>query len=141
MTEISRAPSGSRSFSTVVPAHGEDLSICTSTISRFSLRSSSRCTRSCSGTSCSTRPRMLEVAHTVGEMPSRSKCGWLRGSLTRAITFGTPYVSLHRLVLELGLEPLEAVAVLLDDRRLVTVAQQGAHHVGTGLAAPCDQNV
>ena len=30
------------------------------------------------------------VALTVGEIPSRSKCGWLRGSLTRAITFSTP---------------------------------------------------
>ena len=28
---------------------------------------------------------MLDVAQTVGEMPSRSKCGWLRGSFTRAI--------------------------------------------------------
>ena len=36
---------------------------------------------------------MLEVAQTVGEMPSRSKCAWLRGSLTRAITFGVPYFS------------------------------------------------
>ncbi len=31
---------------------------------------------------------MLDVAQMVGEMPSRSKCAWLRGSLTRAITFG-----------------------------------------------------
>ena len=30
----------------------------------------------------------------VGEIPSRSKCAWLRGSFTRAITFGTPYFSL-----------------------------------------------
>ena len=34
-----------------------------------------------------------EVAQTVGETPSRSKCTWLRGSLTRAITFSTPYFS------------------------------------------------
>ena len=31
-----------------------------------------------------------QVAQTVGEMPSRSKCAWLRGSFTRAIVFGTP---------------------------------------------------
>ncbi len=36
---------------------------------------------------------MLDVAQIVGEMPSRSKCAWLRGSLTRAITFGTPNFS------------------------------------------------
>src|ERR671924_115307 len=57
--------------------------------SSSSLRSSSRWTSSCSGTSCSTRARMLEVAQTVGEMPRRSKCAWFRGSLTRAIVFGT----------------------------------------------------
>ena len=33
---------------------------------------------------------MLCVALTVGEMPSRSKCAWLRGSLTRAMTFVAP---------------------------------------------------
>jgi hypothetical protein len=33
------------------------------------------------------------VAETVGEMPSRSKYGWLRGSLMRAITLFTPYFS------------------------------------------------
>src|SRR4029453_10530488 len=49
MTEIRREPSGRSSFSTVFPAAGAPLSIWTSTISRFSLRSSSRCTRSCSG--------------------------------------------------------------------------------------------
>ena len=48
-------------------------------------------------------------------------------------------VSLHRLMLELGLEPFEAVAILLDDRRLVAVAQQCAHDVGSGLAAACNQ--
>ena len=118
---------------------------------------------------------MLEVAQTVGEIPSRSKCGWLRGSLTRAMTFGTPYfslaicvitmlsssspvkartlhaglledeelgrISLHGLMLELRLQPLEAVAVLLDDRRLVAVAQKRAHDVGAGLPAPCNQHV
>src|SRR5215217_7620265 len=62
MIEIRREPSGRSSFSTVLPAAGAPLSIWTSTISRFSLRSSSRCTRSCSGTSCSTRPRTLDVA-------------------------------------------------------------------------------
>ena len=36
---------------------------------------------------------MFEVAQTVGEMPRRSKCAWLRGSFTRAMTFGTPYFS------------------------------------------------
>ena len=45
---------------TRLPAAGASPSICTSTISRFSLRSSSRRTSPCSGTSCSTRPRMLE---------------------------------------------------------------------------------
>ena len=49
--------------------------------------------RSCSGTSCSTSAMIPEVAQIVGEIPSRSKCAWLRGSLTRAITFGTPYFS------------------------------------------------
>ena len=34
-----------------------------------------------------------EVAQIVGEIPSRSKCAWFRGSFTRAITFGTPYFS------------------------------------------------
>ena len=31
------------------------------------------------------------MAQTVGAMPSRSKCSWFRGSLTRATTFGTAY--------------------------------------------------
>ena len=44
----------------------------------------------CSGTSCSTRPRRPDVAQTVCVIPRRSKCVWLRGSLTRAIAFGTP---------------------------------------------------
>ena len=34
------------------------------------------------------------MAETVSVIPTMSKCGWLRGSLTRAITFGTPYFSL-----------------------------------------------
>src|SRR5581483_8937708 len=92
-TEISCDPDGSGMPSTGLPTQGESRSICTSTISRFSLRSSSRCTRSCSGTSCSTSASRDSVAQTVGEIPSRSKCGWFRGSLTRAITLGTPYFS------------------------------------------------
>src|SRR6185437_13143015 len=80
ITEMSREPSGSDSASTLRPADGESPSICTSTISRFSPRSSSRWMRSCSGTSCSTSAITLEVAQIVGEIPSRSKCGWLRGS-------------------------------------------------------------
>ena len=123
---------------------------------------------------------MLEVAQTVGEMPSRSKCAWLRGSLTRAITFWTPYFSfaswqmtmlsssspvsastmsggrampgaleheqlgrvaaLH-LVLELVLEPVEAVAALLDQRHLVPEAQERARDVRADLAAACDDDV
>ena len=74
---------------TRLPAAGESRSIWSSTISRFSFRSSSRCTIPCSGTSCSTSPSTFEVAQTVCEIPSRSKCSWLRGSLTLAITFGT----------------------------------------------------
>jgi hypothetical protein len=50
-------------------------------------------------------------------------------------------VALHRLVLELGLEPFVAAAILLDDRRLVTIAQQRAHDVGSGLAAACNQYI
>ena len=34
---------------------------------------------------------MLVVAQMVCVMPSRSKCCWLRGSLTRAIAVRTPY--------------------------------------------------
>src|SRR5215210_2626573 len=94
MIEIRREPLGRSSCSTVFPAAGAPESICTSTISRFSLRSSRRWTRSCSGTSCSISAIKPRVAETVGEIPSRSKCAWLRGSLTRAITFGTPYFSL-----------------------------------------------
>ena len=123
---------------------------------------------------------MLEVAHTVGEMPSRSKCGWFRGSLTRAMIFWHAVlllgelrdhevvlvvsgeseheirrsldpgllegvelrrVALHRLVLEFGLEPLEPVALLLDDGRLVAVAEQRAHDVRARLAAACNQDI
>ena len=54
-TEISRAPSGSRSAWTRLPSQVAPLSTVTSTISRFSLRSSSRWIRPCSGTSCSIR--------------------------------------------------------------------------------------
>src|SRR5438132_1164183 len=36
---------------------------------------------------------MLAVAETVAEIPSRSKCAWLRGSFTRATTLLTPYFS------------------------------------------------
>ena len=107
----------------------------------------------------------LEVAQTVGEMPSRSKCSWLRGSLTRAITFWTPYFSraswqMIDVVLVVAgdarrrcraaarsrpararrsrsrrractwcsnscLEPLEAVAALLDQRHLVLRRRAG----------------
>ena len=42
------------------------------------------------GTSCSIRPMIAPVAETVGEIPSRSKYAWLRGSLMRAITLPTP---------------------------------------------------
>ena len=45
------------------------------------------------GTSCSTSARMPDVAQTVWVIPSRSKCCWFLGSLTRAIAFGTPYPS------------------------------------------------
>src|SRR4029079_8896768 len=93
MIEIRREPSGRLSFSTRLPAAGAPGGICTSTMSRFSLRSSSRWTRSCSGTSCSISAIRPRVAETVGEIPSRSKCVWLRGSFTRAITFRTPYFS------------------------------------------------
>ena len=50
-------------------------------------------------------------------------------------------VPVHRLVLELGLEPLVAVAVLLDDRCLMAVPQERAHDVRARLAAACDQDV
>jgi len=72
------------------PAAGAFASTCSSTTSRPSLRSSSSFTRPCCGTSCSTRPRRPEVAHTVWVIPRRSKCCWFRGSLTRAIAFLTP---------------------------------------------------
>ena len=97
-------------------------------------------------------------------MPSRSKCSWLRGSLTRAIDLrhavllageladddvvlvvaggrdedvGRPRdarlledeqlrrVARLHLVLELLLEPLEAVAALLDQRHLVAHPRSG----------------
>ena len=61
MTEMRREPSGSASASTPLPGRrASRRSICTSTISRFSLRSSSRWIRSCSGTSCSTSAMMPE---------------------------------------------------------------------------------
>ena len=44
-------------------------------------------------------------------------------------------------VLELVLEPLEAVAALLDERHLVAGAQQAAREVRADLPAACDQDV
>ena len=51
-------------------------------------------TSSCWGSSCSISARIVAVAETVRLIPSIAKCRWLRGSLTRAITLGTPYFSL-----------------------------------------------
>ena len=45
------------------------------------------------------------------------------------------------LKLELLLEPLEAVEALLDQRHLVSVADQRAGDVGADLAAACDDRV
>ena len=120
---------------------------------------------------------MFDVAQIVGEMPSRSKCAWFRGSFTRAITFGTLYFSfaiwqMMRLsssspvtastrsggrrmpgaledeelrsvaavddVLELLLERREPVAALLDQRHLVTRAEQEAREVRADLS-PADR--
>src|SRR5262245_18482662 len=89
-TEMRREPSGSTMSPAFLPAAGEPASTCTSTTTSPSSWSSSSRTSPCSGTSCSTRPRMLVVAQSVWVTPSRSKCCWLRGSLTRATAFGTP---------------------------------------------------
>ena len=89
-TEITREPSGSRTSRIDLPAQAACGPTRISTISRFSLRSSSRWIRPCSGTSCSIRAMIDAVADTVGEIPSRSKYGWLRGSFTRAIVVSTP---------------------------------------------------
>ena len=179
-TEIRRAPSGSWSARTRLPLQFASLSIVTSTISRFSFRSSSRWIRPCSGTSCSISAMIDAVAETVGEMPRRSKYGWLRGSLMRAITLldavllageladdhvvlvvagrsdeqvGRPLdpgaleheqfggVATQHLVLELGLELVEAVRALLDQRHLVTAAQERACEVRADLAAARDEDV
>ena len=50
-------------------------------------------------------------------------------------------VAVDDLVLELVLEPLEAVAPLLDQRHLVPAAEQAAREVRADLAAACDQDV
>ena len=50
------------------------------------------------------------VADTVGEMPSRSKYGWLRGSLTRAIVVSTPYFS------RASWQMIDVVLVVAGDR-------------------------
>ena len=120
------------------------------------------------------------VAETVGEIPSRSKYGWLRGSLMRAITLLDAVllageladddvvlvvagrrdeqvgraldagaleheqlgrVAAEHLVLELGLELVEAVRPLLDQRHLVAGAEQRPREVRADLAAACDQDV
>ena len=87
--ETSRTSSGSERPATRLPAAGASGETCSSTTSSPSRRSSSSFTSPCSGTSCSTRPSRPDVAHRVRVTPSRSKCAWLRGSLTRATTFGT----------------------------------------------------
>jgi hypothetical protein len=50
-------------------------------------------------------------------------------------------VALHRLMLELRLESLEAARILLHERRLVASAEQGAHDVRAHLASACNQHV
>ena len=50
------------------------------------------------------------VADTVGEIPSRSKYGWLRGSLTRAIVVSTPYCS------RASWQMIDVVLVVAGDR-------------------------
>ena len=50
-------------------------------------------------------------------------------------------VAADHLVLELGLELVEAVRLLLDQRHLVAAAQQRAGEVRADLAAACDQDV
>ena len=125
-TEISLAPFGSRSAWTSLPSQAAPLSTVTSTISRFSLRSSSRWIRPCSGTSCSIRAMIAPVAEMVGEIPSRSKYDWLRGSLMRAITFD------------------DAVALageLADDDVVLVVAGRGDEQVRRPLDAGALEHV
>ena len=74
-----------------LPSHAAPRSIVTSTISRFSLRSSSSWISPCSGhLVLDQRHDRSRSPRSVGEIPSKSKYGWLRGSLMRAITFATP---------------------------------------------------
>src|SRR6476660_3052728 len=94
VTEIRRERFGRFSSRTYLPAAGDPEPIANSTISRFSRFRSIRVTSSCCGSWCSIKARIVAVAETVSVIPTMSKCGWLRGSLTRAITFGTPYFSL-----------------------------------------------
>src|SRR6266516_3433570 len=131
MTEIRRAPSGIVRWSTRLPAEGEPLSICTSTISRFSLRSSSRWMSSCSGTSCSTSAITAEVAQIAGEGEDDVGGPGDPGALE--------HVQLRRvavldLVLELLLELEESAHPLLDQRHFVTHPVQRPRDVRADLA-------
>ena len=83
-----RRPRAARGLPTRFPAAGEPSVICTSTISRLSLRQLEQVDEAVLGHLVLDERQDPEVAQTVGVMPSRSKCCWLRGSLTRAITFG-----------------------------------------------------
>ena len=79
MTEISRAPSGSSSFSTRLPAgrvrrdlHLDDLEVLRAQLEQVHELVLGNLV-------LDQRPWMFEVAQIVGAMPSRSKCAWLRG--------------------------------------------------------------
>ena len=84
-------------------------------ISSCSSCRSSRWTRPYSGTSCSSRRRIRSVAETDGLIPSRSKCGRLRGLLTRAMIW---------------LDLVLLARDLADQHVVLVVAGHRDHHVG-----------
>ena len=175
ITEMRRAPSGSRSFSTVVPAHGrrlvdlhlDDLQVLLAQLEQVHevvlghlvLDEAEDAGRRAHGGRDAEQVEVRLVARIVDARDHLRHAVLLLGDLgdhevvlvvagQGEHEIGRPLdarlledeelgrVALHRLVLELGLEPLVAVAILLDDRRLVAVAQQVRMTLAPALPPP-----
>ena len=123
MTEMSRAPSGSASSSTRLPAHGASLLDLAPRRSR-----GSPCAARAGGSARARAPRARSAPmhHLRSRTPSarcssRSKCAWLRGSLTRAITL---------------LDAVLLARELADDDVVLVVAGHGDDDVRRAARSP-----
>ena len=134
-TRPTSTPSGRRTSRSGRCADGESSLTSISTSSMFSRLSESSGTKRCDGSSCWIIETIMVEAQIVASTSSRSKVGWLRGSLTRATTLGTWYSCLASWAMTTlsSSSPVTATtrsrardARLLEDPHLRAVAEEKA---------------